>query len=103
VYDDRGKGILLTTVTPYASFDGMTRDLADGLRGIGMPADVITLDEIEADRAAFVERMRTWRAKPPRFVLAWNAKLHIRCDGASIHEAFGVPLVAPLLDHPAYH
>ena len=101
--DDRGKGILLTTVTPYAAFDGMTRDLASGLRDAGIEAEALTLDEIEADRARFVERLRAWRPRPPRFVLAWNAKLHIRCDGASIHDAFGVPLVAPLLDHPAYH
>lgn len=103
VHDDRGKGILLTTVTPFASFDGMTRDLAEGLRDVGALADVLTLDEIEADRAGFIERMRSWRQRPPRFVMAWNAKLHIRCDGASIHDAFGVPLFAPLLDHPAYH
>jgi|GEM_PF-1931918 len=100
---DAGRAILITTETPFAAFDGMTRELAAGLERLGVPSDIIIIDDILADTEAFMARLRTWKTSKPRFVLGWNAKLHLTYGGKNAHDTLGVPLFAPLLDHPADH
>ncbi len=100
---DLGKIILVSGRPKYASFAPMTLGLADGFQALGVETDVVWIEEGEFDQDAFLARIRTWDAAPPRAVLCWNAKLDLRPDGVSIHDRLGIPLIDILVDHPATH
>jgi spore maturation protein CgeB len=101
-FDDAGKAIIFSTATPFGSIETMGVDLAAALVRAGVACDIIDIDAANAD-GTFVDRLRSWRARPPRFAAIWNGKADIVVDGRNFFDAFQIPLYSYMIDHPACH
>lgn len=103
------QALITATVTPQGPMDGMLIDACAALNGLGIMTRVL----LHADgfpnpnlMKALVVNLR--ESGMPSFILNINAKDELvmgQRDGRplTIHDAWNIPLVAWMVDHPALH
>jgi len=96
------------TVTPFSSFDAFLTDIGAALNALGVPTRTL-LHASEYPNPALMQALvlQLKNGGMRGFVLNCNAKDELllgrdaRGRGLSIHDAWKIPLVALVVDHPA--
>ena len=104
------QGLVTATVTPDAAVDTLMADLGGGLAALGVAVRTLFHTPSHPNSHLTIGLLTQLRDNGlPAFILNCNAKDRLvvgtteRGREVTVHEAWNIPLIAFLVDHPAYH